>query len=168
MNTIKLQKLDGGFFIGITPNTPLNKIFVPPLDRELDNIIKSNIKNAEIELNGVKKTEKKDKLPKTTYSIKFDDKVFDSLKMSDNYLNAIRQLIKDNKSIIPVIKNVLKNFVKSDIKDFSGKSIMKKTIHKISDELYLSTHSSSEIKRQHIYNISKATNIPIQIEKITN
>jgi hypothetical protein len=168
MSTIKLQKQDGGFFIGITPNTPLNKIFVSPLDKELENIIKSNIKKAEIELNGTKKPEKKDKMSKTTYSIKFDNKVFDSLIMSDNYLNAIRELIKDNKSIIPVVKNVLRNFIKSDINDFSEKSIMKKTIHKISDNLYISTHSSSEVKRQHISNISKATNIPIQIEKITD
>lgn len=168
MSTIKLQKQDGGFFIEITPNTPLNKIFISPLDKELENIIKSNIKNAEIELNGIKNSGKKDKMSKTTYSIKFDDKVFDSLKMSDNYLNAIRELIKDNKSIIPVVKNVLSRFVKSDISHFSEKSIMKKTIHKISDNLYISTHSSSEVKRQHISNISKATNIPIQIEKITN
>ena len=167
MDTIELQKENGFFYIKITPNTPLNKIFISPLDEELENIIKSNIKKADIELNGVKKPEKKDKMPKTTYSIKFDDKVFDSLIMSENYLNAIRELIKDNKSIIPVVKNALRNFIKSDINDFSQKSFMKKAIHKISDNLYISTHSSSEVKRQHISNISKTTNIPIQIEKIT-
>jgi len=167
MDTIELQKENGYFYIKITPNTPLNKIFVSPLDEELENIIKSNIKKADIELNGVKKPEKKHKMSKTTYSIKFDDKVFDSLIMSENYLNAIRELIKDNKSIIPVVKNVLRNFIKSDINDFSQKSFMKKAIHKISDNLYISTHSSSEVKRQHISNISKTTNIPIQIEKIT-
>jgi DNA replicative helicase MCM subunit Mcm2 (Cdc46/Mcm family) len=162
METITFRKDNDKIIITLPKNITFNSDMV----KELDIIFKPNIMSGEIKINTNERTELKNKLPKTTYSVRYDDKLFNSSKMSDNYLKAIKSLIQDNKSIIPVIKNILKNYIKTDINHFKNNSTRKNSVHKISDGLYISTYSSSQIKKEHLNKISEATNIPIYLEEL--
>jgi hypothetical protein len=136
--------------------------------KELDTIIGSNIQSAVIEIKEPTKpkTQKKPKLPNSCYSVKFNGVEFNGSKMSENYANAIKTIIQNDNSIIPMVKNILREFTKTNINDFNESIRTKSKICKIADNLFLSTNSNTDIKKTHLEKISKAINIPIILEKI--
>lgn len=161
MNTVELKKgLDGTV---ITFTLPNNTLIPSHVIKELEPIIRSNIQSAVIE---IKKPKKQTKLPGSCYSVKFNGIEFNSPKMSHNYANAIKALIQNDNSIIPIVKNILGESVKTNPNDFTETMRTKAKIYVIADNLFLSTHSSTIMKKLNLEKISRAINIPIILEKI--
>ena len=161
MNTVELKKgLDETV---ITFTLPNNTLIPSHVIKELEPIIRSNIQSAVIE---IKKPKKQNNLSSSCYSVKFNGFEFNNPKMSHNYANAIKALIQNDNSIIPIIKNILGESVKTNPNDFTESTKTKAKIHEIADNLFLSTHSSTIMKKLNLEKISRAINIPIILEKI--
>jgi len=173
MNTIEIKKENGVMVIIAPQNTKITESIV----KDLNTIIDSNVKSAIIEIKKPteliesvepkkQRQQQKDKLPNSCYSVKFNGVVFNSSKMLENYTNTIKTLIQRDKSIIPIVKNILGEFAKTNLNDFTESTRKKAKIYEIADNLYLSTYSGTIMKKTHLEKISQAINVPITLEKI--
>jgi hypothetical protein len=107
-----------------------------------------------------KKMEDKPKrAPKTICYFNVLGKEYNSKIFTENYKHFLNDV--SNIHDYNIFEKSLKSFVNKDINKFSNNAITKSSVVKLNNGGYVSCHSSTQMKMNHIKTICKELNVPV-------
>ena len=110
------------------------------------------------------KKNKQNKSPKTMYELCVMGKVYRNEKFVDTYKEFLRNILAVHS--YDTISEALNGFVKRDPQELSPCSRDKGCVVMLKEDIFLSTYSSTEMKKNHIKKICDSLNLPHSFSKM--